>query len=63
MVKVQWGHGGEAEAPETNIGLNSETVIVNKSTTAGLQRPLKGLWIFYTNIIITLNEKNENNSQ
>lgn len=43
MVKVQWGHGGEAEAPETNIGLNSETVTLNKSNTAGLQSLLNGL--------------------
>lgn len=58
MVKVQLGHGGEAEAPETNIGLNIETVILNKSITAGLQSLLQGLWIFYTNIIVTLNENN-----
>lgn len=63
MVKVQRGHDGEAEAPETNIGLNSETVILNKYITAELQSLLKGLWIFYTNLIITLNENNENNSQ
>lgn len=62
-MKVQWGHGGEEEAPEPNIGLNSEIVILNKSITAGLQSLLKGLWIFFTNIIIALSEKNENNSQ
>lgn len=63
MVKVLRGHDREAEAPETNIGLNSETVILNKSVTAGLQNLLKGLWIFYTNKIVILNEKNEKNSQ